>query len=71
MCSRPFVLLLHPPTQFKVKSTTKFQKIAKAYADKKNIDVSTLRFYIDGEPAVAERTVGELDLINGNIVDWK
>ncbi|KAJ3367070.1 Small ubiquitin- modifier 1 [Allomyces javanicus] len=55
--------------EFKVKSTTKFQKIAKAYADKKNIDVSTLRFNIDGEPVVFEKTVGELDLVDGDVVD--
>ncbi|KAJ3370946.1 Small ubiquitin- modifier 1 [Allomyces arbusculus] len=57
--------------EFKVKSTTKFQKIAKAYADKKNIDLAGLRFQVDGERVdlLSEQTVGELDLEDGDIVD--
>ncbi|KNE54473.1 hypothetical protein AMAG_00445 [Allomyces macrogynus ATCC 38327] len=52
----------HPPPGFEVKRTTKIQKNSKAYADKKNIDVSTLRFNIDWELVVFEQTAGELDL---------
>ncbi|KAJ3367069.1 Small ubiquitin- modifier 1 [Allomyces javanicus] len=57
--------------EFKVKSTTKFHKIAKAYADKKNIDLAGLRFQVDGERVdlLSEQTVGELDLEDGDIVD--
>ncbi|KAJ3370947.1 hypothetical protein GGF31_003677 [Allomyces arbusculus] len=58
-----------PDDLFKDKSTTKFHNIANAYADNNNIDVSKLRFNIDGEPAVFEKAVGELHLVDDDVVD--
>ncbi|KNE56128.1 hypothetical protein AMAG_01964 [Allomyces macrogynus ATCC 38327] len=61
--------LLSP--KFKAKSTTWFHKIAKAYADKKNIDLAGLRFQVDGERVElqSEQTVGELELEDGDTAD--
>ncbi|KAJ3367068.1 Small ubiquitin- modifier 3 [Allomyces javanicus] len=57
--------------EFKVKSTTKFQKIAKAYADKKGVDVNSLRFNLDGDRVdiQSEQTVADLGLEDGDSID--
>ncbi|KAJ3367071.1 hypothetical protein GGF32_000133 [Allomyces javanicus] len=46
--------------EFKARSRTKFQKIAKAYADKKSIDLNSLRLNLDGERVKLEETIGEV-----------
>ncbi|KNE54471.1 hypothetical protein AMAG_17673 [Allomyces macrogynus ATCC 38327] len=55
--------------EIKARSTTKFQKIAKAYANKKGIDLNYLRFNLDGERVKLEDSIGELDLLDGDVVD--
>jgi small ubiquitin-related modifier len=51
-------------TEFKVKTTTKFVKIARAYAEKKGVDLMSLRFAMDGERITipSEQTVTEVSL---------
>ncbi|KAL7749089.1 Cation channel sperm-associated protein 3 [Sorochytrium milnesiophthora] len=59
--------------EFKVKPTTKFFKIAKAYADKKSLALGSLRFQFDGARIQvgenSEQTVSELELEDGDTVD--
>lgn len=44
---------------FKVKSHTKFQKIMDAYAGKRSVDVSAIRFLYDGSRLDGSSTPGK------------
>ncbi|KAL7753188.1 hypothetical protein RI367_000963 [Sorochytrium milnesiophthora] len=57
---------------FRVKPSTKFCKVAKAYADKRHIDVNAIRFLRDdGErlQATEDKTVEHLGLADGDTID--
>lgn len=44
--------------EFNVKASTKFQKVAKAYAERQNVDVKSLRFLLhDGTPIQRDQDV--------------
>ncbi|ORZ29592.1 ubiquitin-2 like Rad60 SUMO-like-domain-containing protein [Catenaria anguillulae PL171] len=57
--------------EFKVKSTTKFSKVAKAYAEKKGLTLADLRFDFDGNRIRPEQdeTIDDLDLQDGDTID--
>ncbi|ORZ29593.1 ubiquitin-related domain-containing protein [Catenaria anguillulae PL171] len=57
--------------EFKVKSTTKFSKVAKAYAEKKGLDIKEIRFMFEGQRMRidGDSTVEEIDLQDGDIID--
>lgn len=55
--------------QFKVKKDTKFKKIFKAYAASKGIDVSSLRFLLDGDAIGADQTPKMLEMEDGDQID--
>lgn len=55
--------------QFKVKPTTKMEKILNAYADRKGVSVAALRFMVDGERINPTDTPSTLELENDDQVD--
>eukprot|EP00195_Chlamydomonas_chlamydogama_P014024 CAMPEP_0202913672 /NCGR_PEP_ID=MMETSP1392-20130828/61125_1 /ASSEMBLY_ACC=CAM_ASM_000868 /TAXON_ID=225041 /ORGANISM="Chlamydomonas chlamydogama, Strain SAG 11-48b" /LENGTH=94 /DNA_ID=CAMNT_0049605021 /DNA_START=36 /DNA_END=320 /DNA_ORIENTATION=- len=57
------------PLQFRVKSTTKFEKIITAFATKKALDPQLLRFVFDGHRIERFQTPGDLDMEDGDCVD--
>mmetsp|Transcript_2984 Transcript_2984/g.4286 ORF Transcript_2984/g.4286 Transcript_2984/m.4286 type:complete len:171 (-) Transcript_2984:246-758(-) len=57
------------PVTFKLKLTTKLQKIFTKYCETKGIDRKSVRFFIDGERVkedAVEKTVAEAGLIDGD-----
>jgi small ubiquitin-related modifier len=52
-----------------VKPTTKFEKIKKAYADKKHIEASTIRFMFDGTRVSDATNPGEMAMNDGDVID--
>ena len=56
-------------TQFKIKKTTKMGKVFKAYAERKGISQSTLRFLLDGERVADDQTAKMLELEDGDQID--
>lgn len=56
-------------TQFKIKKTTKMGKVFKAYAERKGISQSTLRFLLDGERVNDDQTAKMLELEDGDQID--
>mmetsp|Transcript_4325 Transcript_4325/g.9375 ORF Transcript_4325/g.9375 Transcript_4325/m.9375 type:complete len:93 (+) Transcript_4325:196-474(+) len=55
--------------QFKVKSHTKFEKIFSAFATKKSLDPSTLKFVFEGERVLGTHTPGDLQMEDNDTVD--
>ena len=51
-------------TFFKVKPTTKMQKVFDTYAKRKSQQVDNLRFLMDGERIKGDQTVKQLELEN-------
>jgi small ubiquitin-related modifier len=58
-------------TSFKVKTTTKFSKIANAYASKQGRTVEGLTFVFEGTriAGTSDQTVGDLQIHDGDQVD--
>eukprot|EP00500_Bicosoecida_sp_ms1_P000525 CAMPEP_0203812104 /NCGR_PEP_ID=MMETSP0115-20131106/3950_1 /ASSEMBLY_ACC=CAM_ASM_000227 /TAXON_ID=33651 /ORGANISM="Bicosoecid sp, Strain ms1" /LENGTH=176 /DNA_ID=CAMNT_0050720941 /DNA_START=41 /DNA_END=570 /DNA_ORIENTATION=+ len=56
-------------TVFKVKPSTKFEKIFKAYAGRKGVEVNSLRFTFDGERIEPHHTPVDLEMEDGDQVD--
>lgn len=56
-------------TFFKVKKTTKMSKIFKAYAERKGVNESALRFLLDGERINADETPKILELEDQDQID--
>ena len=56
-------------TFFKVKSTTKMSKVFSAYAQRKGVQQSSLRFLLDGERINPQDTPESLDLEDQDQVD--
>lgn len=48
---------------FKVKTHTKFQKIMEAYAGKRSVDATAIRFLYDGQRLAPESTPGEISSV--------
>eukprot|EP00729_Bicosta_minor_P007070 gene7070-793_t len=55
--------------KFKVKKTVKMSKIFKAFAAKKNIDLTNCRFTFDGEAIEDDATPLSLELEQGDEID--
>lgn len=56
-------------THFKVKTTTKFQKIFTAYAARKGIDAASIRFNFDGQRIAETQTPMDLDMEDEDVID--
>ena len=56
-------------TFFKVKTTTKLQKLFDTYALRKGIDVGSLRFLLDGERLRGDQTPADVDMEDGDQID--
>ena len=54
---------------FKVKTTTKLQKLFDTYALRKGIDVGSLRFLLDGERLNGDQTPEDVDVEDGYEID--
>lgn len=54
---------------FKVKVTTKFEKIMNAYCTKKSLDSKVMRFMYEGERINGEQTPQELEMEDGDQID--
>eukprot|EP00614_Pseudopedinella_elastica_P025744 CAMPEP_0172614648 /NCGR_PEP_ID=MMETSP1068-20121228/53638_1 /TAXON_ID=35684 /ORGANISM="Pseudopedinella elastica, Strain CCMP716" /LENGTH=100 /DNA_ID=CAMNT_0013419509 /DNA_START=45 /DNA_END=347 /DNA_ORIENTATION=+ len=56
-------------TFFKVKKTTRMEKVFTTYAQRKGVAMSALRFLIDGERVNPSQTPEELDLEDQDQID--
>jgi small ubiquitin-related modifier len=56
-------------TLFKIKKTTKMEKVFNAYAQRKGVQVGSLRFLLDGERVTGEQTPKMLELEDGDQID--
>ena len=56
-------------TMFRIKNTTSFGKIMEAYASRKGVNVSALRFMLDGEHICDSRTIADLGLEDDDQVE--
>mmetsp|Transcript_21453 Transcript_21453/g.46788 ORF Transcript_21453/g.46788 Transcript_21453/m.46788 type:complete len:100 (-) Transcript_21453:254-553(-) len=56
-------------TQFKIKKATKMGKVFKAYAERKGISQSSLRFLLDGDRVQDDQTAKMLELEDGDQID--
>ena len=56
-------------TFFKVKNTTKMSKVFGAYAQRKGVQQSSLRFLLDGERINPEDTPKSLELEDQDLID--
>lgn len=54
---------------FKVKRSTKMSKIMEAYANRRGIELSSLRFMFDGNRVNAEDTPKTLEMEDGDLID--
>ncbi|CAD7695746.1 unnamed protein product [Ostreobium quekettii] len=54
---------------FKVRKTTKFDKIMKAYCDKKSFQLNQLRFLYDGERLKPDQSPEEVEMEDGDVID--
>ena len=56
-------------TVYKVKTTTKLQRLFDAYALRKGIDVGSLRFLLDGKRLNGDQTPEDVDVEDGDQID--
>ncbi|KAG5180824.1 ubiquitin-related domain-containing protein [Tribonema minus] len=56
-------------TFFKVKKTTRMEKVFSTYAQRKGVQASALRFLLDGDRVDPNQTPGELDLEDQDMID--
>lgn len=54
---------------FKVRKTTKFEKIMQAYCQKKCHQMNQLRFLYDGERVKPDQSPQDVDMEDGDIID--
>ena len=54
---------------FKVRPTTKFQKVFDAYCQRKALEPNMVRFLVDGERIRWDQTPEDLDLDDGDVID--
>ena len=57
------------PAAMQVKPHTNMQRIMDAYADKKSLDVSQIRFLYDGTRLTGDKTPQGLDMEDGDVID--
>ena len=65
----PIALLQGETVTFRVKPTTKFSKIIKAFCQKEGLDESGVRFMFDGERLNPDDTPAGHDMEDGDQVD--
>mmetsp|Transcript_22628 Transcript_22628/g.33082 ORF Transcript_22628/g.33082 Transcript_22628/m.33082 type:complete len:100 (+) Transcript_22628:86-385(+) len=56
-------------TYFKIKKTTKMDKVFQTYAQRKGVQVNSLRFLLDGERIQGEQTPKQLELDDQDQID--
>jgi len=56
-------------TFFKVKKTTKLEKVFTAYSSRKGVAANSLRFLFDGQRVQPNQTPAELDMDDGDQLD--
>ena len=56
-------------THFKVRTTTKFEKIFKAYCARESIAVDSVRFIYDGDRIQGHQTPGDVDMEHNAQID--
>eukprot|EP00621_Florenciella_sp_RCC1693_P005895 CAMPEP_0182533284 /NCGR_PEP_ID=MMETSP1323-20130603/13476_1 /TAXON_ID=236787 /ORGANISM="Florenciella parvula, Strain RCC1693" /LENGTH=94 /DNA_ID=CAMNT_0024743149 /DNA_START=65 /DNA_END=349 /DNA_ORIENTATION=+ len=56
-------------TFFKVKKSTRFEKVFSTYAQRKGVNVASLRFLIDGERINPSQSPAELDMEDQDQID--
>mmetsp|Transcript_22093 Transcript_22093/g.45995 ORF Transcript_22093/g.45995 Transcript_22093/m.45995 type:complete len:93 (+) Transcript_22093:21-299(+) len=56
-------------TFFKIKKTTKMEKVFSTYASRRGVDVGSLRFLLDGERIDATETPKSLELDDQDQID--
>eukprot|EP00904_Undaria_pinnatifida_P009381 jgi/Undpi1/5573/HiC_scaffold_2.g00849.m1 len=56
-------------TYFKVKKTTRMEKVFTTYATRKGVSVAALRFLLDGQRVAAEDTPTSLELEDQDQID--
>lgn len=56
-------------TMFKIKKSTKMEKVFKAYAARKGVEPASLRFLLDGERVAPEQTPKMLELEDEDQID--
>mmetsp|Transcript_10774 Transcript_10774/g.15572 ORF Transcript_10774/g.15572 Transcript_10774/m.15572 type:complete len:92 (-) Transcript_10774:304-579(-) len=56
-------------TLFKIKKSTKMEKVFNAYATRRGVQASSLRFLLDGERVTGEQTPKMLELEDGDQID--
>mgnify|MGYP001060727878 FL=1 len=60
---------LSSQVHFKVKPQTKMDKVLKAFCEKVDVDVSSVRLTFDGRRVEATSTPADLGLENGDVID--
>ncbi|GBG00159.1 hypothetical protein Rsub_12978 [Raphidocelis subcapitata] len=55
--------------QFRVKATTKMEKIFKAYAEKKALNAGAVKFLFDGQRVQGHQTPADLGMEDGDSMD--
>ena len=56
-------------TFFKVKKTTKLDKVFNAYSQRKGVNATSLRFLFDGQRVRGDQTVGGVNIEDGDRLD--
>jgi len=56
-------------TYFKIKKTTKMEKVFQTYAQRKGVQSSSLRFLLDGERIMGDQTPKQLELDDQDQID--
>ena len=64
-----FAAFLLSQTFFKVKKTTRMEKVFNTYAQRKGVSMNSLRFLLDGERINADSTPKTLDLEDQDQID--
>ncbi|KAK6907685.1 hypothetical protein V866_003489 [Kwoniella sp. B9012] len=54
---------------FKIKKTTKLNKLKSAYADRVGTDVAAIRLLFDGQRILDDQTANDLDLEDGDSIE--
>ena len=66
-------IMLRDPTGeevfFKIKKTTKLDKLFNAYSQRKGVNASSLRFLFDGQRVRGDQTAGDVNMEDGDRID--
>lgn len=54
---------------FKVRSSTKFQKVFEAFCQRRGLEVNSVRFLFDGERLRADQSPDDYDMEDGDCID--